>query len=300
METIDRDGFFVGGADDDLIDSFVIDVGSDQPIGAALSTGTPGNNIILEGLYGYGMIGLTGRVLCAENYYGDRCQFLDVANQCLTNNITCSDQGTCVDGTLSYTCNCNPGYTGTNCELVDNCLGVICSGNGVCQNGVDTYTCECTTGFTGTNCEIGINECQGENCDDHGTCQDLVNDFICLCDPGYTGRNCEVNVNECEGQNCSGNGRCQDGINLFTCDCDSGYTGPLCGDVDDCVGVNCSGNGQCMDGVNNFTCLCQPGFTGNLCSVVIQLQGWLVDFHYKVVLTSFGHKEARLCLFINL
>ena len=51
----------MGGTDDDLIDSFAINVSSDQPacIGATLLSGT--SDGVLEGVYGYSMIGLTGR-----------------------------------------------------------------------------------------------------------------------------------------------------------------------------------------------------------------------------------------------
>ena len=35
---------------------------------------------------------------------------------------------------------------------IDDCVGVSC-GNGVCVDGIATHTCNCDTGFTGTNCE---------------------------------------------------------------------------------------------------------------------------------------------------
>ena len=225
MEAIDEDPINA----DDFIDSFSIDISSIQPIRTTLIISTPDG--ILGGAYGHGRLGLTIRIVCTENYYGNRCQFLDVVDQCLTENITCNSRGTCVDGILSYTCNCNPGYTGTDCELVDYCGGVICNNNGICQNVNNTYTCLCAAGFTGSDCRL---------------------------------------TDYCLGVNCSDRGSCQNEDSSYTCDCNPGYTGVLCEDIDDCIGVNCSGNGQCVDGVSNFTCLCEFGFTGDLCSVVVQ------------------------------
>jgi len=39
--------------------------------------------------------------------------FVDI-NGCLS--VPCQNGGTCTDWGNSYTCSCNAGYTGTNCE----------------------------------------------------------------------------------------------------------------------------------------------------------------------------------------
>ena len=59
------------------------------------------------------------------------------------------------------------------------------------------YWCECQPGYTGTNCEVNINECEHDPCNVNGKCLDLVNKFECECYQGYQGKTCEDNINEC-------------------------------------------------------------------------------------------------------
>ena len=59
------------------------------------------------------------------------------------------------------------------------------------------YWCECQPGYTGPNCQTKVNECEHEPCGASGKCLDLVNRFECLCYPGYQGRRCQENVDEC-------------------------------------------------------------------------------------------------------
>ena len=38
---------------------------------------------------------------------------------------------------------------------INYCENVNCTGRGNCTNGVNTYTCVCEAGYTGTDCETG-------------------------------------------------------------------------------------------------------------------------------------------------
>ena len=38
---------------------------------------------------------------------------------------------------------------------IDDCAGVTCSGHGQCVDGVASYTCECDVGYTGNDCQTG-------------------------------------------------------------------------------------------------------------------------------------------------
>ena len=87
---------------------------------------------------------------------------------------------------------------------------------------------QCVPGFTGPNCDE-VDDCIGVNCG-NGQCVDGMDSFSCICAPDFTGERCQTNINidNCEGVNCSGNGQCIDGVNNFTCECMTGYGGPLC------------------------------------------------------------------------
>ena len=54
------------------------------------------------------------------------------------------------------------------------------------------YRCVCLPGWTGQNCDE-INECANNPCVNGGRCEDLVNDFECTCATGFSGQNCEGN-----------------------------------------------------------------------------------------------------------
>ena len=49
-----------------------------------------------------------------------------------------------------------PGFTGANCDEIDNCVGVDC-GNGECVNGIGSFSCTCDPGYTGELCKTNIN-----------------------------------------------------------------------------------------------------------------------------------------------
>ena len=48
---------------------------------------------------------------------------------------------------------CEGGFTGRSCDImIDDCLNVNCN-NGTCVDGVGTFTCECEAGYMGQFCE---------------------------------------------------------------------------------------------------------------------------------------------------
>jgi hypothetical protein len=122
----------------------------------------------------------------------------------------CINGGECVEGT----CVCPPGYSGTNCEILDKCFNTKCLNGGKCVDG----SCNCPPGYSGADCSIK-DKCLGVSCLNGGRCVDGT----CQCPPGYSGPNCAT-YNPCYNKTCSGRGACNNG----TCACDPGYYGPNC------------------------------------------------------------------------
>ena len=114
---------------------------------------------------GHSSITTSFAIVCAEYWYGEDC-----SSWCPGENCKCD---------LPVPCH-------------DDCVGVVCGENRHCVDGVNVYTCTCDQGFTGRQCDININECEGVNCSGNGSCIDGVGSFYCKCDSGYSGVLCEV------------------------------------------------------------------------------------------------------------
>ena len=110
--------------------------------------------------------------------------------------------------------------TGTFVSINVN-ITVLCA-----QNFEGSDCTQCVPGFTGPNCDE-VDDCVGVSCG-NGQCVDGINSSSCTCDPDFTGEFCTTNIDDCEGVDCSGNGLCVDGVNNFTCACMTGYSGLLC------------------------------------------------------------------------
>lgn len=79
--------------------------------------------------------------------------------------------------------------------LVDfnNCLSSPCV-NGICNDALGSYTCSCQNGFTGHDCDINIDDCIVNVCLNFATCVDEIAGYRCTCSPLFTGKYCEVNI----------------------------------------------------------------------------------------------------------
>ncbi len=181
----------------------------------------------------------------------------------------CENGGTCTDVGASYTCACAAGYTGSNCEtLVDNCASDPCLNGGICTNGINSYSCACAPDFTGVNCETHIDNCADNPCANGGACTDGVDSYTCSCVPGYTGAKCEEIVDNCLPGVCLNGGICHNQVNGFTCECPAGYEGAHCETlIDNCTAEACNGHGACTNGVDSYSCACDAGFAGAHCEI---------------------------------
>ena len=60
--------------------------------------------------------------------------------------VSCFNGGVCQSGT----CDCPPGYSGSQCQISDPCYNITCFNGGTCANG----TCNCPTGYSGSDCSV--------------------------------------------------------------------------------------------------------------------------------------------------
>lgn len=88
------------------------------------------------------------------------------------------------------------------------CLQNPCSNSVTCQNVPGSYTCVCNSGWTGQDCDIDINECLRNPCKNLSPCTNSPGSYSCACSPQWSGQNCDIDVNECLYSPCHHNGRC--------------------------------------------------------------------------------------------
>ena len=120
-------------------------------------------------------------------FRGDFCQ-VKIPNAC--DSMDCGEHGKCLllDGSFEEAvCECDPGYTGENCEFdIDDCEDNLCTSGSVCIDKVDGYECVCPEGRFGKFCQhedicFTRNPCVYGDC--YSTYGGLAN---CFCNPGFT------------------------------------------------------------------------------------------------------------------
>ncbi len=241
--------------------------------------------------------------------------------------------GVCL-GTEPYFCSCADGFTlnddGASCSDIDECLDAPCV-HGACTNEAGSYTCECEPGWEGVNCELNINECLEDGLCNNGSCDDTepalayehctgntacdvpecqaavgaLDDwcldnwdsscascaqggvteyadctgmgapcfddakpgYACSCEDGWTGEHCDIDVDECVDSPCQNGAQCENLDGGFECVCVDGWEGELCGqDIDECAAQPCV-NGACLNYDGGYLCACDPGWESQNCDV---------------------------------
>ncbi|KAG1672637.1 Protein jagged-1 [Nymphon striatum] len=180
-----------------------------------------------------------------------------VDNMCLTR--PCQNDGVCSEVNGGYKCTCRPGYTGEQCQInIDECASRPCKNGGICADLVNSYKCKCPE---------DANECAGSPCVNAISCRNLVGDYVCQCQPGWRGKNCDQNINDCVGQ-CLHGATCIDLVNDFHCACLPGFSGRHCEhNIDECANNPCRNGGQCVDFINSYKCICTVGYIGPQCEI---------------------------------
>uniref|UniRef100_A0A673B780 Slit homolog 1b (Drosophila) n=1 Tax=Sphaeramia orbicularis TaxID=375764 RepID=A0A673B780_9TELE len=188
----------------------------------------------------------------------------------------CQNQGVCqVHHIQQYTCTCQTGFTGKDCETpVDACFSNPCTNGGTCISDEQTrgFSCACAFGFHGTFCEVNADDCQDHGCENGATCVDGVGNYTCLCPPLYTGLFCEEEEGVCS----PGRTPCQHQSTCIStptgprCVCLPGWVGPDCGiDYDECVNHRCQNGAQCVDHLDGYSCVCPQGYSGEFCEAAV-------------------------------
>ncbi|XP_054708436.1 protein jagged-1-like [Uloborus diversus] len=206
--------------------------------------------------------------ICDVNWGGILCD--QDLNYC-GRHRPCQNLGTCQNvAPDQYKCICPQGFSGRNCEIVDNpCIMSPCLNGGTCSEISSTFICSCAPGWTGTRCENNINECESSPCLNGGTCADLVDGYHCLCTTGWEGSICESDANECDWDPCANAIACHNKDGSYECECQDGWEGKNCTkNIDDCIG-HCQNGATCVDLINDYHCACLPGFTGRDCQTNI-------------------------------
>ncbi len=221
-------------------------------------------------------------------------------NKC---NNYCLNDGICkvANDSNNMYCDCKgTGFIGTRCDKINYCKNNPCL-HGTCKNSVSGYTCTCDTGWNGNNCDTDIDECttNTDNCDVNAICINTEGAFTCECMNGYHSDemgncifDCDTNAHfvanatndgcicaegyhavgnvcmaeKCEANTCNGHGTCSyNGV--ISCSCNTGFTGERCEtDIDECTDSNlnnCDRNATCINTEGSFTCACNEGYSGN-------------------------------------
>ena len=76
------------------------------------------------------------------------------------------------------------------------CYDGLCKNGGRCEDGFNRYTCVCDSGYEGTNCEWDFNDCRNVACYTQDAsiipgCRDGHNTYECLCLNNWTGKLCD-------------------------------------------------------------------------------------------------------------
>ncbi|KAJ6237681.1 cell death abnormality protein [Anaeramoeba flamelloides] len=185
------------------------------------------------------LVSVTLEVTGVLGDYGD-CQ--------LDTDCNGPEGGTC---TTSHECECNEGYSGTNCE-VEKCPEDQCNGHGTCNK--TDGSCTCDTGYAGETCATQL--CPTDKCGDHGTCD--LSDGTCDCDEGWNGDSCGNEL--CPTDKCGDHGTCN--TTTGECACDEGYSGDSC-ETNTCSETTCANGGSCDPDTGD--CVCEDGWIGDTC-----------------------------------
>jgi tenascin len=105
------------------------------------------------------------------------------ANSCVRD---CSLHGVCTTGAV---CQCDLGWVGDDCSVVE-CPGTpSCFNRGNCSEAFFPPRCLCDAQWSGEDCASGV--CPDDCNYPQGVCDGMGEEPVCVCEPGYEGDYCE-------------------------------------------------------------------------------------------------------------
>ncbi|XP_013013853.1 hyaluronan-binding protein 2 isoform X2 [Cavia porcellus] len=134
----------------------------------------------------------------------------------------CEHGGNCIITGDTFSCRCQPPFSGNRCQNVETrCKNNRC-GPGEClitQN-PPYYRCACRHPYTGPDCSRVLPVCRPNPCQNGGICSHhrRRSRFKCTCSDQFTGRFCEIGSDDCYvGDGYSYRGRVSRTVNQHTC-----------------------------------------------------------------------------------
>ena len=122
--------------------------------------------------------------------------FTDI-DECASTTCNSTTSSGCTDLINDYTCECNDGYTGKDCDTGKSILNCT-----TLYKNIILWSC-IVIKFNVTSSEIllmqvllltDIDECASTACNftTSSGCTDLINDYKCECNDGYAGKDCDT------------------------------------------------------------------------------------------------------------
>lgn len=140
---------------------------------------------------------------CRSGFTGTGTRACANTNDCPSDRCR-SPNGVCADLVNGYRCDCNAGFSGTDC-VNDICSPNPCRNGGTCSR--TGNLCTCPVGFSGTNC--ATDACAPNPCQHGGACTRTSSGASCNCTgTGYQGNRCETMIDPCSGTTNACGGSC--------------------------------------------------------------------------------------------
>eukprot|EP01047_Picozoa_sp_COSAG01_P037002 COSAG01_NODE_2915_length_6861_cov_2.886128_2_plen_2005_part_01 len=255
------------------------------------------------------------RCYCKAGWNGINCG-IDV-DECANRpcvNGQCTESQTCAIGPTNNACNSVTGLVacrdGSGHCVPENTTHTF-------HAGMNSYSCLCEAGWSGMDCDIDANECISSPCRNGGSCIESSanasvspNAYRCVCGPGFANGfctydfiseylthcsvsestfglgsgNCDIDVNECVSQPCRNGANCTDSSNdifvprhAYKCTCAAGFVNGFCDyrfidqyankcnvthsvkglagncdlDANECISSPCRNGGSCIESSAN-------------------------------------------------